>query len=113
MKPLLIFLLAWLGLPAVHAQATDMLKLTKTIPLAGVKGRFDHFAADVEGKRLFVAALGNTHLFIRRLAGASLSGQSGIETDFSARLIRCRLQVLQGAYVTTQLICAALARVSA
>src|SRR5437773_6981671 len=62
MKPLLIFLVAWLGLPAVHAQATDMLKLTKTIPLADVKGRFDHFAADVEGKRLFVAALGNNTL---------------------------------------------------
>ena len=70
MKPLLIFLLAWLGLPAVHAQATDMLKLTKTIPLAGVKGRFDHFTADVEGKRLFVAALGNDTLEIIDAAAA-------------------------------------------
>ena len=70
MKPLLIFLAAWLGLPAVHAQATDMLKLTKTIPLAGVKGRFDHFTADVEGKRLFVAALGNDTLEIIDAAAA-------------------------------------------
>jgi len=70
MKPLLIFLVAWLGLPAVHAQATDMLKLTKTIPLAGVKGRFDHFTADVEGKRLFVAALGNDTLEIIDAAAA-------------------------------------------
>lgn len=35
------------------------LKLTRTIPLPGVKGRFDHFAADVKEHRLFVAALGN------------------------------------------------------
>ncbi len=78
MKPLLIFLVAWLGLPAVLAQATDMLKLTKTIPLADVKGRFDHFAADVEGKRLFVAALGNNTLEVIDLAACkrlrSISG---------------------------------------
>jgi YVTN family beta-propeller protein len=30
-----------------------------TIPLVGVEGRFDHFAVDVKGERLFVAALGN------------------------------------------------------
>jgi DNA-binding beta-propeller fold protein YncE len=35
------------------------LRLEKTIPLAGVKGRIDHMAFDVEGQRLFVAALGN------------------------------------------------------
>src|SRR5438874_12964678 len=70
MKPLLIFLVAWLGLPAVHAQATDMLKLTKTIPVAGVKGRFDHFTADFEGRRLFVAALGNDTLEIIDAAAA-------------------------------------------
>ncbi|PYK61635.1 MAG: hypothetical protein DME21_08550 [Verrucomicrobia bacterium] len=78
MKPLLIFLVAWLGLPAVLAQATDMLKLTKTIPLADVKGRFDHFAPDVEGKRLFVAALGNNTLEVIDLAACkrlrSISG---------------------------------------
>jgi YVTN family beta-propeller protein len=36
-----------------------MLKLEATIPLPGVKGRIDHLSADVAGKRLFVAALGN------------------------------------------------------
>jgi Uncharacterized conserved protein len=35
------------------------LKLEKTIPLTGVTGRIDHMAVDVEGQRLFVAALGN------------------------------------------------------
>ena len=79
MKPLLIFLVAWLGLTVVHAHATDLLKLTKTIPLAGVKGRFDHFAADVQSKRLFVAALGNNTLEVIDLAaGKRLRSISGL-----------------------------------
>src|SRR6266542_128299 len=64
MKVLVIFLASWFSLSVVHAQAAGRLKLTKTIPLAGVKGRFDHFTADVKGKRLFVAALGNNTLEI-------------------------------------------------
>jgi DNA-binding beta-propeller fold protein YncE len=35
------------------------LKEASTVPLPGVEGRFDHFAADVSGHRLFVAALAN------------------------------------------------------
>ena len=46
----------------IRAQESAALKLTKTIPLPGVKGRFDHFAIDVKGRRLFVAALGNNTL---------------------------------------------------
>jgi YVTN family beta-propeller protein len=38
------------------------LKRVQTIPLPGVEGRFDHCAADVKGRRLFVAALGNDTL---------------------------------------------------
>src|SRR5437867_10458959 len=38
------------------------LKLVQTIPLPGVKGRFDHIAVDSRGHRLFVAALGNNTL---------------------------------------------------
>jgi DNA-binding beta-propeller fold protein YncE len=37
-------------------------RLVQTIPLPQVKGRFDHFAADVKAQRLFVAALGNNTL---------------------------------------------------
>src|SRR5437016_2563712 len=44
------------------AQELSALKLAKTIPLPGVKGRFDHFAIDAKGQRLFVAALGNNTL---------------------------------------------------
>src|SRR6266496_4587273 len=79
MKPLTISLVSCLGLSVVHAQAADMLRLTKTIPLVGVKGRFDHFAADIQGKRLFVAALGNNTLEVIDLAaGKRLRSISGL-----------------------------------
>jgi hypothetical protein len=39
-----------------------LLKLKQTIPLPGVEGRIDHFAADPQGQRLFVCALGNNSL---------------------------------------------------
>jgi DNA-binding beta-propeller fold protein YncE len=38
--------------------AAQSLRLEKTIPLTGVEGRIDHFAVDVQGRRLFMAALG-------------------------------------------------------
>jgi hypothetical protein len=46
---------------ACTARAADAgpLRLAHTIPLPGVKGRFDHFACDASAKRLVVAALGN------------------------------------------------------
>src|SRR5438477_479372 len=70
MQAFVFYMVSWLGLSVVHAQAADLLKLTKTIPLPGVKGRFDHFAADVQSKRLFVAALGNNTLEIIDAAAA-------------------------------------------
>lgn len=53
---------------ALHAADTPTLKLVQTIPLPGVKGRFDHFAIDTKGQRLFVAALGNNTLEVVDLA---------------------------------------------
>jgi DNA-binding beta-propeller fold protein YncE len=45
---------------AGNAQATESpLTLTKTIPLPGISGKFDHFAFDPTGHRLFAAAPGN------------------------------------------------------
>jgi hypothetical protein len=44
------------------------LKLIQTLPLPGVTGRFDHFALDPKGRRLFVAALGNNTLEVLDLA---------------------------------------------
>jgi hypothetical protein len=50
-----------LAVSGFHAVANaEQLKLTHTIPLPGVKGRFDHFACNAADKRLLVAALGNS-----------------------------------------------------
>ena len=50
---------ALLAMPPAYAAGEAPLELVGTIPLPGVKGRIDHFAVDVKGHRLFVAALGN------------------------------------------------------
>jgi DNA-binding beta-propeller fold protein YncE len=55
---------------SLHAAQEGSLTLTHTVPLAGVKGRFDHFAIDAKGERLFVAALGNDSLEIVDVAKA-------------------------------------------
>ena len=53
-----------------HAQESTTLKLTQSVSLPGVKGRFDHFAVDVKGRRLFVAALGNNTLEVLDVGAA-------------------------------------------
>jgi len=79
MKRAALLLLSTLAF-AVHAAEPATLELTQTIPLPGVKGRFDHFAIDTTGKRLFVAALGNNTLEVVDLAAGkrirSLAGMS-------------------------------------
>src|SRR5512141_2051651 len=67
MKRAIVLLLGMLALTASAAEPAT-LKLTQTIPLPGVNGRFDHFAIDVKGRRLFVAALGNNTLEVIALA---------------------------------------------
>lgn len=54
-------LMAFIGAVALAGAAVAQapLELEATIEMPGVKGRIDHFAADVKGHRLFVAALGN------------------------------------------------------
>jgi hypothetical protein len=47
------------GCAPVSASGAPPLVLERTIPLAGVSGRIDHLAIDPEGRRLFVAELGN------------------------------------------------------
>lgn len=54
---LLTILLACASLAS--AQATQSLRLEKTIELPDVQGRIDHMSVDVKGQRLFVSALGN------------------------------------------------------
>ncbi len=79
MKSITSIFLASLASAALAAEPAA-LKLTQTIPLPGVKGRFDHFAIDTKGKRLFVAALGNNTLEVVDLAAGkrirSLAGMS-------------------------------------
>jgi len=52
-------LLAGVGVGLSQAPSSSPLRLEKTIPLPGVKGRIDHLAFDADNQRLFVAALGN------------------------------------------------------
>jgi DNA-binding beta-propeller fold protein YncE len=66
---------------ACRLDATEggTLKLIQTIPLPGVKGRFDHFAIDIKGQHLFVAAPGNNTLEVIDLAaGKRLQSVTGM-----------------------------------
>ncbi len=67
MKMVASLFLASLVFGALASQPAP-LELTQTIPLPGVRGRFDHFAIDTKGRRLFVAALGNNTLEVVDLA---------------------------------------------
>src|SRR5215831_10408577 len=42
-----------------QAQSPQQLELVQTIALPDVRGRIDHLAVDLDGERLFIAALGN------------------------------------------------------
>ncbi len=52
----------------LRAADTNALTLLKTIPLPDVRGRIDHFAIDIKGQRLFMAALGNDTVEVIDLA---------------------------------------------
>src|SRR6185436_1791622 len=53
-----------LSLFIAPSKGAGPLTRAKTVPLPGVSGRFDHFAIDANGERMFVAALGNNTLEI-------------------------------------------------
>lgn len=57
-------------LPGVSVQDSVPLRLFRTIPMPNVEGRIDHMAADLEHRRLFVAALGNNTLEVLDLQAA-------------------------------------------
>jgi len=72
---------AGLAILALPPQApAPSLRLVASIPLAGVEGRIDHLTVDVDGRRLFVAALGHDTVEVVDLAGLrvtrSVSGMS-------------------------------------
>jgi DNA-binding beta-propeller fold protein YncE len=56
------------GCLAAHAQAPSPLSLSRTIPLPGVAGKFDHLAVDGANNRLFVAATGKHSVEVVDLA---------------------------------------------
>jgi hypothetical protein len=75
-------ILAPMGAHGAHAQDKLPLRRVQTIPMPNVSGRMDHLGVDVEGGRLFAAALGdnqNTVEVIDLKAGKrirSIRGQS-------------------------------------
>lgn len=74
----------------VAAAAADepALKLVLTIPLDEVKGRIDHLAADVEGKRLYVAALANDTVEVIDLAaGQRIKSIGGLKKPAGIRVL--------------------------
>jgi YVTN family beta-propeller protein len=72
---------------AAPAEGTVM-KLVQTIPLEGVEGRFDHFDADVEHQRLYVAALGNNTVeVIDVAAGTRVGSIKGLKKPTGIRVL--------------------------
>jgi WD40 repeat protein len=63
-------LLLLLGLLPCAAFAAEPWQFHTNVPLPGVKGRFDHFAVDVNTHCVFVAALGNNTLEVIDAAAA-------------------------------------------
>lgn len=51
------------------------LTLVQTIPLPGVEGRIDHLSADLDGRRVFMAALGNGTVEVVDLSQGKRGGQ--------------------------------------
>jgi DNA-binding beta-propeller fold protein YncE len=74
-----------------HGQVPGPLKLAQTIPLTGLKdGDFDHFALDVPGQRLFLAAEDNstiividlhTNKVVGKIAGAKAPHSMGYNSE--------------------------------
>ncbi len=65
--------LALLSCSLLHAQQTQGLTLQRTITLPGVTGKFDHFAFDRAGNRLFVSAAGPHAVEVIDLATGNIS----------------------------------------
>src|ERR1700747_1471111 len=53
------FIILLVSATSTWGQASQPLRLEKTIELPDVQGRIDHMSVDVKGSRLFVSALGN------------------------------------------------------
>jgi DNA-binding beta-propeller fold protein YncE len=67
---LLLLIGAVLG---AQAQTTPLLKLEKTVQLQSITGKFDHFAFDAAGNRLFIAATGNHSVEVLNLSAGKVT----------------------------------------
>jgi YVTN family beta-propeller protein len=63
----LVLMMAWL--PSLSGSQRAGLRAAGTIELLRVEGRIDHLSVDLDGRRLFVAALGNNSLEVVDLTG--------------------------------------------
>src|SRR4029077_16089365 len=68
----------------VNAQEKQPLRLIKTTPLPGFTGDFDHFAIDLQGKRLFLTAEDPQGAAVVALAGQPHTGISGFGKPHAA-----------------------------
>ena len=60
MKRIIVFVMVvLLGVVSIEARSSTPLTLRRTMVLSGVTGKFDHFAIDEAGNRLFAATPGN------------------------------------------------------
>src|ERR1700675_2679521 len=66
------------------AKGTQPLKLVTTTPLPGFTGDFDHFALDLNGKRLFLTAEDHKTVEVFDLDGKHLHSITGFDTPHPA-----------------------------
>jgi hypothetical protein len=78
-----LLLITFLALP-VNAQEKRPLKLIKTTPLLGFTGDFDHFAIDLQGKRLFLTAEDHKTVEVFDLDGNRIHSISGFGQPHAA-----------------------------
>jgi DNA-binding beta-propeller fold protein YncE len=79
---------AALGSVAAAPGDKPLMEHVQTIPLDGVEGRFDHFGVDAEGKRLYLAALGNNTLEAVDLdAGKRVQSVGGLKKPTGIRVL--------------------------
>src|SRR5712664_2642331 len=93
------FLLAGGAMAADSAVEKAPLKLIRTVPLPGLEGDFDHFAADTAGNRLFLAAEEHHTIEVFDLqTGKTLHSITGFDTPHSILYLpeANRLYVIDG-----------------
>jgi YVTN family beta-propeller protein len=75
-----VFVILFASTLLTWGQASQPLRLEKTIELPEVQGRIDHLSVDVKGQRLFVSALGNNTVEVIDIkAGKRVKTISGLQ----------------------------------